>query len=177
MGEYSLYFVPENQGRFVGRENEVAEAFWKLGVFLATEDDFIFERIAELEKQGSPLPEWEHDFEFGEMGLQDDEEASIVPQELEALELTCPHCDEDITEQAYDVFDDIDESPQPVRPIRCVGCGKTMPFKDLKHGRPYTFARFHLWVSDADPDYDGEDFRRTVEKVLGPCTIYRAMGD
>lgn len=176
MSEYSLYFVPENQGRFIGRENEVAESFWEFGVFLATEDDFVFERIEQFEDQGKPLPEWKHDFEFGEMGLSDEAEEIPVPQELEALEPKCPHCGEEILEQAYDVYDDLDDTPAPLRPIRCVGCGKNSPFKNLKFGQPMTFARFFLWVQDTDPDNDGEDFRRTVELVLGPCTIYRSRG-
>ena len=175
MGECSLYYVPENQGRFVGRENDVADEFWALGVFLATEDEAIFERVREYENDGKALPECEHDFEFGDMGLTDDEEELPVPQELDGLGLTCPHCDADITEQAYDVYDDIDDNPAPVRPIRCICCGKNSPFKRLKSKLPFTFSRFFLWVSDTDPGDDGTGFLPTVEKVLGPCTIYRSI--
>lgn len=52
MSEYSVWYVPKDQQRFAGRAHEIADAFWELGVFLATSDRRIEKRIAVLKAQG-----------------------------------------------------------------------------------------------------------------------------
>lgn len=173
MAECSVWYVPQDQARFVGKATQIADAFWNHGVFLETEDDRIHKRIAEWNRQGKPLPECRHDFAFSAMGLGEAENGCIVPEAVD--DLSCPECAEDITDDAHEVLDDETLGEVSRRSITCPHCEAMFPASRLVSKKtPFTFARVCLWVSDIDPgEWDGS-FKETVEKVLGPCDEFMA---
>jgi hypothetical protein len=174
MGELSVYFVPNDQVRWFNRERDIAEAFWSRGVFLATPDRFIYERLAEYKAQGRPLPPWKHAFTFSDMGIASSALEDPVPSGY--LELHCPSCKTDISEAAHDVWGDEESTvPTPSRTITCPSCeathaGATLLCTDSE----FTFASVYMWVSDIDEDDWDASFKTTVEEVLGPCRQFMA---
>jgi hypothetical protein len=168
MSEYSVWYVPQNQEALAGRAHEVADAFWERGIFLSMADDCIYRRIDEWKASGRALPQRAHDFAFSEMGLTEEEQGYIVPNLV--YELCCPKCKEDLTELAYEVFDDESQGPVEQRLVVCLNCDAEFPASELKSAEtPFTFAMFYIWVGDIDVDDWGPAFKETVEKVLGPC--------
>ena len=174
MGETAKYFVPDDEARFVGRERDVAEAFWLRGVFVVTSDRFIHERIKQWRAENRPLPEWEHDFTFAEMGLGGSELMEPVPNSV--YDLVCPACGEDISDAAYDAWnEDAPIVPLPARQVLCAACGAQVASNEIKATETaFTFSRFYLWVADVElSDWD-PTFKKTVEAVLGPCREFTA---
>jgi hypothetical protein len=174
VGETSVYYVPDDEERWIGREHDVAEAFWSLGVFLVTKDRFIYERIGQWHAEGKALPEWEHGFSFAEMGFGGGQ-SQWDPVPNQVYELRCPHCTADLYDPLYEVWnDDRSSVPLPERTVACHACGRQVCSAEAKSQEPFTFARFYVWVADIDPgDWDAS-FKRTVESVLGPCREYMA---
>jgi hypothetical protein len=174
MGETAKYFVPDDEARFIGKEREVAEAFWQRGVFIVTSDRFIYDRIKQWNAEGRPLPEWKHDFTFVEMGVGESKLMDPVPNSI--YDLVCPACGTALSDAAYGVWND-EESPLPLpdRVVVCGGCGARHRSGQLQSKEtPFTFARFYLWVADIEEaDWDST-FKQTVEAVLGPCREFTA---
>ncbi|MFH1302016.1 MAG: hypothetical protein ABIK07_13225 [Planctomycetota bacterium] len=54
--------------------------FWDIGVFLDCMDEPIASRLAESKESGAPLSEWQHDFGFGGMGIEESNVDLPVPQ-------------------------------------------------------------------------------------------------
>jgi hypothetical protein len=169
VGETSVYFVPEDQTRWIGREREVAEAFWAHGVFLAVPDDFVYERIRQWRAEGRALPGWKHAFQFGTMGLGGLGEWEPVPSLV--YDLRCPECDADVFEALHEVWEDETVVPLPDRTGACPSCRAVIRAGAARSETPFTFARFFLWVSDIGDGWD-PTFKHTVETVLGPCKEY-----
>jgi hypothetical protein len=174
MAECAKYFVPDDESRLIGKEHEVAEAFWKLGVFIATDDEFIYRRLADWQARGKPFPQCAHDFSFAEMGLGGSELGDVVP---DPDHVVCPECDADITEAAQDVwYDEGAVLPLAAREVTCPECGAGTLSADLQSDEaPFTFSRFYLWITDVDPGDWDETFKKTVETVLGPCQEFTAV--
>jgi hypothetical protein len=173
VGETSVYYVPNDQQRWLGKEREVAEAFWPVGVFLVTEDRFIYDRIKAWQAEGRPLPEWPYKFTFAEMGFGSPGEFDPVPNVV--YDLRCPHCDADIGDALRDAWEAVDaRTPVPERSVPCAACGQMVRSDSARSDTPFTFAQFYIWVADIDPDDWDPTFKQTVEAVLGPCREYQA---
>jgi hypothetical protein len=86
MVEKSVYYIPEDQDKWFGKVEEIADIFWKKGVFLATPNKHIYARLQEFQEKGLSIPEWDHDFGFVEMGVAD--EGREVSIESEAGEFS-----------------------------------------------------------------------------------------
>jgi len=173
MGELSVYFVPDNQQKLVGKSRQIAEALWALGVFVATEDQFIYKRIQDWKAARKPLPKGNHDFSFGDMGIAD----KLMPEPVPNLiyDLKCPRCAAEMMNETYDIWNKETETPIPDRPIRCPKCSAVFPSREIKSEEmPFTFARFYLWVSDIDEEDWDPAFKETVQNVVGPCREFRA---
>ena len=171
MGETSVYFVPDDETRWIGRERDVAEAFWALGVFLTVPDDSVYARIRQWKAEGRALPAWKHSFRFATMGLGGLGQWEPVPSLV--YDLRCPACDADVFEFLHEVWEDESAVPLPERAIACHSCGVSIPAGGAHSETPFTFSRFFLWVSDIGDDWD-PTFKSTVEAVLGPCKEFQA---
>lgn len=168
MGEVSKYFVPSDDSAFVGKEREIVEAFWKAGLFLVTEDRFIYKRIEEWEKAGRPLPESTHEFSFAEMGLGGSPLYEPVPNSI--YDLACPKCDGELAEEAYELWEDDESSvPIPLREIVCPHCHAISKSSELRSQEPFAFSRLYLWIADIEADDWDSSLKATVEVILGPC--------
>ena len=168
MAEISKYFVPEDDAHLMGKERDIAEAFWNAGLFVVTEDQFIYERIKEWEKEGRALPVSVHNCTFAEMGLGGSPVYEPVPNSIN--ELACPKCGSELTSEAYDAWEDEDsETPVPLRNVTCPSCHAESKSTELKSEEPFTFSRLYLWVADIESDDWDSSFKATVERILGPC--------
>jgi len=168
MGETSKYFVPNDDSALIGKEHEVAEAFWKIGLFLATEDRFIYRRIEEWKKAGRPLPASAHDFGFAEMGLGGSRLYHPVPNCI--YDLACPECAGELAHAAYAVWEDNNsEVALPLREIICPYCQASTKSSELKSQECFVFSRLYLWIADVAPYEWDTSFKATVESILGPC--------
>ncbi|MBL0731211.1 hypothetical protein [Piscinibacter sp. HJYY11] len=168
MAEMSKYFVPKDDAHLLGKEREIADAFWNVGLFITTEDQFIYQRIKDCEKEGRPPPESLHDFTFAEMGLGGSPSFEPVPNSIN--DLACPKCGSDLLSEAYEEWEDEDsEVALPLRTVTCPSCNTHSKSAELKSEDPFTFSRFYLWVSDIESEDWDESFKASVEKILGPC--------
>lgn len=171
MGEYSAYYIPLEQENFHGREAQVADKFWKLGIFLNTSNGEILARHKSMRWIKFLIPKTHHKFSYGGMGLHDGEE-EIAP--VYVHDVKCPSCNTDISDDFHDVTENQDDnSPYSLidLPITCPACGVTTKLSEVIVAEPgFCVAKFYLYVSDINPDDDWEsDFKKTVESVLGPC--------
>jgi hypothetical protein len=173
MGEISVYYVPRKSTSFAGKEREVAEEFWNLGIFLDTPDHFIDKRIREWKRHGRELPRWKHSFRFGSMGVAGSAKAVPVPASF--FDYYCPRCRAIVSDAVHAAWFDTD-SPVPLseRAVTCSNCGATTPSKNLDADEPFTFATFYVWISDIDESDWEPHFKETIESVLGPCDEFRA---
>jgi len=168
MAEVSKYFVPEDDADLVGKEREIAEAFWNVGLFVVTQDRFVYQRIEEWKKQGRPLPASVHNFPFAEMGLGGSPSYDPVPNSI--YDLSCPKCGAEIAEEAYEAWGDEESNiALPQREIVCPSCHVASKSITLKSQDPFTFSRLYLWVADIETDEWDSSFKATVEGILGPC--------
>lgn len=171
MGEYSAYYVPEDQESVIGKSDEIRKRFWDLGVFLDCLDEPIVTRLAETRDSGVPLPEWKHDFSFGGMGIQ--ESGVELPVPLMPYDAQCPHCCAEVFQDLADTWygtSDIEEGPDLNAAISCSACQKEFSVDEMKcpeHG--IARGRWYIWVSDIEPDDYDSSFRQTIESVVGPC--------
>ena len=171
MGEYSAYYVPVEQDNFIGREEEIAEKFWKIGIFLDTSSGAIMARHHRMRWIKFRIPKTHHKFSYGGMGLHDGEE-EVVPNYV--YDVKCPSCNVDITDDFQDVTENQNENntyPLMDLLIKCNSCGVTTKISEVTVVEPgFLAAKFYLYVSDIFPDDDWEaSFKATVESVLGPC--------
>jgi DNA-directed RNA polymerase subunit RPC12/RpoP len=170
MGDVTAWYVPERQHELAGKAEEIADRFWKLGVFLSTPNDHIKARLRELTDKGIELPPWDHDFSFVDMGIGD--EAVSIPIPYNVYDASCPHCGAEVYEQFTDAVSEAltnDDDPRDEH-IRCPRC--EFVFRASETAAPQTgfaFARFYVWVSDIQDDDWDSSFKATVESVLGPC--------
>lgn len=168
MGEVSKYFVPEDDARWLSKERELAEAFWTVGLFVTTQDRFIYRRIEEWRAAGRTLPASPHQFSFAEMGLASSPLCDAVPNAI--YDLACPECQAPISDVALEVWEDeASLVPLPLREVTCPTCQAISKSQSLASSEAFTFARVYLWVSDIDTDDWDSSFKRTVEGVLGTC--------
>ena len=171
MGEYSAYYVPIEQDTFSGREYEVAEKFWKIGIFLDTSNGEILARHKRMKWIKFRIPKTHHKFSYGGMGLHDGED-EIVPNYIHNVK--CPSCGADLSDDFNDVTQNwsIEESDMLLdAPMTCSSCNETFKIGEANAEKPgFIAAKFYLYVSDISPDDDWEPaFKKTVESVLGPC--------
>lgn len=170
MSTHSVYYVPQEQTKFLGREDDVAEKFWKLGLFLETSSGKIMKRLQRRPK--FLLPKTKHDVSFSGMGLADCEEPHIVPDVVEGVH--CPKCGEDISES----FSEAEITPSETEEdllkadVVCLACNEASPLTEINASPPgFVAAQFYLYVSDISLEDGPWDptFKATVESVLGPC--------
>lgn len=169
MGEKTAYYIPENQSELLGKVEEIADRFWDLGVFLATPDEHIYERLREYKEKGKPIPEWKHNFSFAEMGLAD--EGGEVPVPSNVYDATCPKCGAEVYEEFTDALSNEEKNTElPNREVICSSCHHKFKASETKsNDTGLVFTRLYLWVSDIyDEDWDPE-FRGTVESIMGKC--------
>lgn len=160
--------MPKDDAHLIGKEREIAEAFWNVGLFVTTEDQFVYQRIKEWEMDGRALPESTHHFTFAEMGIGGSASFEPVPNSIN--DLACPKCGSDLLSEAYDEWEDEDsEVALPLRIVKCPRCNAKSKSVDLKSQDPFTFSRLYFWVADIESDDWEESFKATVEKILGPC--------
>jgi hypothetical protein len=168
MGEVSKYFVPEDASNLVGKEHEIAEAFWNIGIFVVTRHRFIYQRIDDWNEEGRALPASGHDFPFAEMGLGASPLYEPVPNSI--YDLACPKCDTDLTDEAHEVWEDEDSRiALPLRKVVCPNCRAASKSANLKSQHPFTFSRSYLWVADIESDEWDGSFKETVASVPGRC--------
>src|SRR5688572_13578585 len=113
MGEVTAFLIPDNQDQLAGRADEIADAFWNLGIFLETVSGKIHKRLRDVESH--ELPTSRHQFGFSGMGLADPGFEVMVPGNV--YDAACPHCD-------AAVYDDLAQAQQAFimdeMPIRCM---------------------------------------------------------
>ncbi|MGQ2992991.1 hypothetical protein [Variovorax sp.] len=174
MSEVSKYFVPKDDTRLFGKEHEIAERFWAIGVFVTTPDRFIDERIKEWASAGRSLPTSAHDFSFAEMGLATSPLHDPVPNLI--YDLACPQCGASLSQVANEIWEDEESSlALPLREVACPDCHAISKPDALVSPEAYTFSRAYLWVSDVDLEDWDSNFIHTVESVLGPCVEYTSL--
>src|SRR5262245_43561769 len=122
MGEISKYFVPVDEAPLWGRERELAEAFWALGVFVATSDGFVDDRIKLWNAQGRSLPEWKHNLGFANMGFGGSHLFEPVPNMI--YDLLCRSCRTNIADSANEAWEEDSEIILPERLIGCPTCNR-----------------------------------------------------
>lgn len=171
MGETSVYYVPQQEQRWIGRELEAAQQFWTLGVFLVTPDNWAYQEIERFKREGRPLPPWRHTFSFASMGIGGLGQWDPVPNSIS--EQSCPFCGEDITDAMYEVWVEENPVPLPERSLSCPHCSKAVQAGAGVASEAFVFSRFYLWVSDIDEGDWQPDFQQTVEQVLGPCNVFQ----
>ncbi len=168
MGETTKYYVPDDDASLLGKEREIAEAFWNIGLFLATEDRFIYNRIEAWKKAGQPLPPSAHDFAFAEMGLGGSPRYEPIPNSIH--DLACPKCAGDLAAEAYAVWqDEASAVVLPLREVTCPHCHLSSRSSALKSTEPFAFSRLYLWIVDVAPHEWDTSLKASVEKILGPC--------
>jgi hypothetical protein len=172
MGETSVYYVPADEERWIGREQEVVRSFWAHGIFVLTPDRWVYDEIARFKKEGRALPEWQFTFSFAEMGLGGLGEWEPVPNVV--YDQQCPHCRHAITETIWELWQDESPIPLPERTTECPSCSGRVGAKDGISQQPFTFSRFYLWVADIDEADWQPSFKAEVETVLGPCSDFQA---
>ncbi len=172
MGEISVYYVPENEAWWIGREREAAEAFWHQGIFVATPDRWAYNEIARYQREGLELPGGEFRFSFAEMGLGGLGQWESVPNLV--YEQRCPSCSGDISAEMHERWEEESAIPLPERSLDCPHCGTRMAAGGAVSPQPFVFSRFYLWIADIDPDDWDPKFKGAVESVLGPCAEFTA---
>ena len=171
MGEISVYYVPVDQESVLGRSDQIRLRFWDLGVFLDCADEPISKKLAEAKKAGSALPEWQYDFAFGGMGIE--ESAFDLPVPDMPFDARCPHCDAEVYQDlAYTWYgsERSAEGPDLDAAVTCSACRKQFSVNEMKcpdHG--FARGKWYIWISDIEPDAYDRSFRQTIESVVGPC--------
>lgn len=171
MGEYSVFYIPNEQDKFCGKEDEVAENFWKLGIFLQTTSGKIMKRQKKMRWVKFRIPKTTHEFSYSGMGLNDSDE-HIVPYHVH--DVKCPACNTEVFDEfhaADENLQDDEKSNLIDNTFECSSCGANSSLAEATVGAPgFSIAKFYLYVSDIFPDDDWEpSFKQTVESVLGPC--------
>src|SRR5262245_35739076 len=103
MGETSVYYVPADEARWIGREREVVQAFWERGIFVVTPDRWVYDEIARFKQEGKVLPPWAFTFSFAEMGLGGLGRWEPVPNVV--YDQQCPHCHQPITDAIWELWE------------------------------------------------------------------------
>ena len=172
MGEVTAYLIPDHQNELAGREDEIADQFWNLGIFLQTASQKISKRLQQVEPD--KLPTSRHQLTFSGMGIEDPGFEVMVPGNV--YDAMCPHCGADIYEdlaEALQAFT-IDETPIQRMQVTCSTCGASFAANQIKAPEiGLAFAKFYLWISDVEVDQDATTwepaFHATVESLIGPC--------
>lgn len=170
MGELSVYYVPNDQEAWSGRGDELADRLWDVGIFLET--SVIMDRLGTFRDEGRVLPECalNIDQKFGGMGVSDENEDHPVPNYL--YEITCPNCGHDVMDAVYNTWASESDAAPKDRKIECPSCDAESAAGDLQFGEPMCFARFYVWVSDCEQEEWDPNFRKVLEKIVGPCQEY-----
>lgn len=163
MPQISQFYVPQ-QVLKPGKEMEdLAAKLWSLGLPFMDLPEF------------GDLPDdlYEIELIYENMAIVFSEFGDPVPNQIS--DLHCPHCDQDVMSEAYEVWQEKDSAIATAqRTFECSGCAQTLSGKVLKSAEPFTFATCYLYVSEIDPDlWPGEAVRANIESVLGPCAEYR----
>jgi hypothetical protein len=170
MGQTSVYYVPENQGAWSGRSEELADKMWDRGVVLETPR--IMERLRTFKETGRPIPDCALDIhqKFGGMGIADESDDLPIPNHV--YDIKCPSCAADLMDVAYDAWASDSAISIKDRPVTCPACDSAHPSKDLRFGEPMSFARFYVFVSDCEQEEWDPNFRKVLESIVGPCREY-----
>jgi hypothetical protein len=171
MGYCTAYYVPERQEDVIGRTEEIRIRFWKRGVSLYSALNPKEKKVIESLENDCPLPEWEHEFSFSEMGVH--ESTIDMPVPLMPYDARCPRCKAEVFDDlrhAWYVSIEEDEEPDLDIDIKCSACQQLFAVDEMEcPEQGFARARWYIWVDDIDPDeYDGS-FKQTVESVVGPC--------
>ena len=162
MSHFSVFYVPLN-GLVPGAAlTEMGRRLWRLGMPFMEAPDF------------GNLPEPDYEFELSHegMGIVFSEFGDPIPNQIG--DLRCPHCDQDVLHNAYEVWqDDTLRTATILRRFACSGCGTLIGGTELKASEPYDFATSYLYVSEIDPDYWPDKVKSDIEEIIGPCHEYR----
>lgn len=169
MGERTAYYIPENQEKYFEQEESLADLFWEKGIFLSTKDEHIYQRLNDYKNQGKPLPDTNHEFSFGDMGISD--EGIQIPIPSNVYDAQCPACSANVYEVFTSSLAEGDTSDLRETLIKCPECSREFKSVQTVAKDPgFRFARVYLWVSDIYDDDWEPGFKATVESILGPCT-------
>lgn len=161
MAHITLFYVP-SQDLVPGPATiAMARRLWDLGMPFMDEAEF------------GDLPEDQYDVElcYQDMAIVFSEFGDPVPNQLG--DLRCPHCDHDVLQDAYEVWqDDTLHTATALRRFPCAGCGALIGGTELKSTEPYTFTTSYLYISDIDPDYWPAKVKSDIEEIVGPCQEY-----